>query len=285
MHWVKERGRGRNLSSPSIGAATSVHARNAMAMKRILAMLALLATRCDARGQVIAWEDERAEVLLAASDLPVPPSATLPKTFSWRRIAGYGSMLVASMNQHVPKYCGACFAFASFHALADRVKIARYLALRSGGDAFDGPDLVAAIQVMLNCGGDDEGWGVAGSCATGGSSAGVYRWVERFGGVPAAGCFPYLATDGLGCAPDTICRNCMPSNEDGSETECWAVPGCVEINHWFGGSPPNFRTLYLDQIEVDSADFWTNRLLSSSSRSTAEELVSKPSHTRTLKSG
>ena len=230
MHWVKERGRGRNLSSPSIGAATSVHARNAMAMKRILAMLALLATRCDARGQVIAWEDERAEVLLAASDLPVPPSATLPKTFSWRRIAGYGSMLVASMNQHVPKYCGACFAFASFHALADRVKIARYLALRSGGDAFDGPDLVAAIQVMLNCGGDDEGWGVAGSCATGGSSAGVYRWVERFGGVPAAGCFPYLATDGLGCAPDTICRNCMPSNEDGSETECWAVPGDAPLD-------------------------------------------------------
>ncbi|KAH8048259.1 transferase [Aureococcus anophagefferens] len=148
-------------------------------MKRILAMLALLAARCDARGQVIAWEDERAEVLLAASDLPVPPSATLPKTFSWRRIAGYGSMLVASMNQHVPKYCGACFAFASFHALADRVKIARYLALRSGGDAFDGPDLVAAIQVMLNCGGDDEGWGVAGSCATGGSSAGVYRTAPR----------------------------------------------------------------------------------------------------------
>ena len=60
---------------------------------------------------------------------------------------------------------------------------------------------------------------------------------------------------------------------------------CVEINRWFGGSPPNFRTLYLGQIEVDSADFWTNRLLSSSSRSTAEELASKRSHTRTLKSG
>ena len=68
------------------------------------------------------------------------------------------------------------------------------------------------------------------SCATGGSSAGVYRWVERFGGIPAAGCFPYLATDGLGCAPDTICRNCMPSNEDGSETECWAVPGDAPLD-------------------------------------------------------
>ena len=65
----------------------------------------------------------------------------------------------------------------------------------------------------------------------------------------------------------------------------YGVLFCVEINHWFGGSPPNFRTLYLDQIEVDSADFWTDRLLSSSSRSTAESLASKRSHTRTLKSG
>ena len=49
--------------------------------------------------------------------------------------------------------------------------------------------------------------------------------------------------------------------------------------------PPNFEILYLGQIEVDSADFWTDRLLFSSSRSTAEELASKRSHARTLKSG
>ena len=41
------------------------------------------------------------------------------------------------------------------------------------------------------------------------------------------------------------------------------------------GGPHNFRTLYLGQFEVDSADFWTDRLLSSSSRSTAEEFASK----------
>ena len=63
------------------------------------------------------------------------------------------------------------------------------------------------------------------------------------------------------------------------------VADCVEINHWFGGSPPNFRTLYLNQIEVDSADFWTDRLLSPSSRSTAGSLASKRPHMRTLKSG
>ena len=59
----------------------------------------------------------------------------------------------------------------------------------------------------------------------------------------------------------------------------------VEINRWNGRVQQNFKPLYLGQIEVDSADFWTNRSLSSSSRSAAEELASKPSHTRTLKSG
>ena len=41
--------------------------------------------------------------------------------------------------------------------------------------------------------------------------------------------------------------------------------------------------LSLGHIDVDSADFWTDRLLSSSSRRTAD--VSKHSNTRTLKSG
>jgi len=43
--------------------------------------------------------------------------------------------------------------------------------------------------------------------------------------------------------------------------------------------------LELGHIEVDSADFWTNRWLSSSSRSTAEELASFLSHGRASKSG
>ena len=56
------------------------------------------------------------------------------------------------------------------------------------------------------------------------------------------------------------------------------VPGRVEFDRWFGRSRPNLRILELGHIDVDSADFWTNRLLSSSSRSTAEELASKRSH-------
>jgi len=81
---------------------------------------------------------------------------------------------------------------------------------------------------------------------------------------------------------DAECTEELPGFDAGEGTR---ATFCVEINHWFGGSPPNFRTLYLNQIAVDSADFWTDRLLSSSSRSTAESLASKRSHTRTLKSG
>ena len=64
-----------------------------------------------------------------------------------------------------------------------------------------------------------------------------------------------------------------------------AARACVEINQWNALSSKNFKPLYLDQIEVDSADFWTDRSLSLSSRSTAEALASKLSHKRTLKSG
>ena len=164
------------------------------------------------------------------------------------------------MNQHVPQYCGACFAFGAFHTLQDRVKIARLLFEyprpapfdTSGsrkletldtssvkkqnaniryprrldadgpGDAHSGPDLVSAVQVLLNC--NNATGTFAGSCARppayltvsrcvsltvshrrassrqaeGGSAAGVWQWVRDFGGVPAAGCQPYLAMDGQG---------------------------------------------------------------------------------------
>ena len=61
-------------------------------------------------------------------------------------------------------------------------------------------------------------------------------------------------------------------------------PGCAECNRWFGRSRPNFKPLELGRIDVDSADFWTSRLLSSSSRSRAEEAASNLSRTLTLTS-
>ena len=74
---------------------------------------------------------------------------------------------------------------------------------------------------------------------------------------------------------------------DGAEHTLAKIVAAISVDckHWFGGSPPNFRTLYLGQFQVDSADFWTNRLLSSRSRSTAKESGPNRSIMRTLKSG
>ena len=86
-----------------------------------------------------------------------------------------------------------------------------------------------------------------------------------------------------------VCSGVAPDvAKHGMVAPLWA-PG-APVSVWipttgFGGSPPNFRTLYLGQIEVDSADFWTNRLLSSSSRSTVKNSGPNRSITRTLKSG
>ena len=71
-------------------------------------------------------------------------------------------------------------------------------------------------------------------------------------------------------------------------TSCFAyvepVADRAGNNQRAGTSQANFKILSLGQIEVDSGDSWTNRLVSASSRSRAEKLASKRSRKRTLKS-
>jgi hypothetical protein len=57
--------------------------------------------------------------------------------------------VTTNLNQHIPVYCGSCWAHGSMSALGDRVKI------MTKGKI----DFVPAIQVILNCGSDN-----AGSC-------------------------------------------------------------------------------------------------------------------------
>ena len=59
----------------------------------------------------------------------------------------------------------------------------------------------------------------------------------------------------------------------------------VEIDRRFGTSRPNFRTLELGPIDVDSADVWTNRWLSSNARRTADASGALRSTTRASTSG
>lgn len=86
----------------------------------------------------------------------------LPPKFSWLNFGGE-NYLTKSMNQHLPTYCGSCWAVSAVTVLADRIKIIRMSFLRDeyeeeSEDALS-PDINLSVQFILNCGGE-----VAGSC-------------------------------------------------------------------------------------------------------------------------
>lgn len=137
--------------------------------------------------------------------------ADLPDDFSWANVDGV-SYLTHSLNQHIPQYCGSCWAHGALSALADRIKIARGPAPRSNGGS-GGAEINLSIQYILNC-----GHSVAGSCH-GGSHTGVYELIQQTGFVPYDSCMPYIAcstdsSDGFcpsvdtTCSPNNTCRTC-----------------------------------------------------------------------------
>ena len=99
------------------------------------------------------------------SDLPFKQyvggcKKSLPKVFNWQNTDGE-NYLTRSLNQHLPTYCGSCWAHAAVSVLADRIKIIRMNFLRDDEEDEDGfyPDVSLSIQFILNCGGE-----IAGSC-------------------------------------------------------------------------------------------------------------------------
>jgi cathepsin X len=127
----------------------------------------------------------------------------LPDSFTWSDVDGV-SYLTHSLNQHLPQYCGSCWAHGSLSSLADRIKIAR----KGKGD-----DINLSIQYILNCGSE-----TAGSCH-GGYHTSTYEFIQKEGYVPFDTCMTYLAcssdsTEGFcphvdtSCKKENICRTC-----------------------------------------------------------------------------
>ena len=123
---------------------------------------------------------------------------TYPSDFSWCNKDGV-SYCTIPRNQHIPQYCGSCWAHATMSALADRIKIAR---------KAKGVDIILSVQHLLNCGG-------VGSCH-GGSTDGPYQWISQItqqtgSGISYESAQPYIAcssdsTEGFCGAVDTTCK-------------------------------------------------------------------------------
>jgi len=110
-----------------------------------------------------------------------------PLDFDWCLTPNGRSYCTAVLNQHIPQYCGSCWAHGATSALADRIKIAR------GGE---GTDILLSVQHVLNCIQGDKA-SFQGSC-WGGYSSGVYKWIlelsENTGsGISYTSMNPYMA--------------------------------------------------------------------------------------------
>lgn len=156
----------------------------------------------------------------SSHDALAVPANGFPSAFSWCNKSGI-NYCSASVNQHIPQYCGSCWAQATLSALADRIKIARNAT---------GMEVQLSVQHMLNCG------GAAGSC-NGGDPGSVYQWIKNISDSTGSGIAyttgqPYLACsrDSVGgfckeanfeCSPANIARTCSTFGED-----------CVGLTHY-----------------------------------------------------
>jgi cathepsin X len=119
--------------------------------------------------------------------------ADLPRDFTWGNVNGK-NFLTRLRNQHIPQYCGSCWAHATTSVMSDRISIMR-------GGPF--PEINIAVQPLLDFDYVDQG-------CHGGDFRPAFTWIKENGIVDEA-CSQYRAsgwdiTDG---DVQPMCKDCV----------------------------------------------------------------------------
>ena len=165
----------------------------------------------------------------AISSHDLLPAQDFPGNFTWCNRDGV-NYCTPSLNQHIPQYCGSCWAHGTLSALADRIKIAR---------RAQGMDIQLSVQHLLNCNGH-------GSC-NGGSLDGPYQWIKKQpSGISYATSQPYLA-----CSSDSKLGACPAGNWTCSPLNTARACGgfmqkCVGLSHYPNATINEYGSLIED---------------------------------------
>ena len=117
----------------------------------------------------------------------------IPESYDIRNIDGV-NYATWNKNQHIPQYCGSCWAQGSTSAIADRITL-----MRKGA----WPTVELSVQEVINCAN-------TGSCH-GGWDSGVYEYAHKEG-IPDQTCQVYEAKD-KECNDMNRCMDCPPGEE------------------------------------------------------------------------
>lgn len=179
-------------------------------------LLVMLPLSVLARNEVIRneqlWQEMRAgKHLVSKQPHEYLNVSDLPADFSWGSVNGT-NYLTTMRNQHIPVYCGSCWAMGSSSALADRLNIMQGPAKMSQN--------MLSVQNILSCGND---YDQCGTCE-GGDDGPVYQYAKNHG-IPGESCSNYMAVD-------TTCRSGRVSEKN--KPQCYTCspsgfPACKEI--------------------------------------------------------